>query len=48
VQRSRDYAAAAEAAGAPVTLIETHGDHRALIDPGSDSWKAAVGWLGAA
>jgi acetyl esterase/lipase len=48
VQRSRDYAAAAEAAGAPVTLIETHGDHRALIDPGSDSWKAAAGWLGAA
>ena len=48
VQRSRDYAAAAEAAGAPVTLIETGGDHRALIDPTSDSWKAAAGWLGAA
>jgi len=48
VQRSRDYAAAAQAAGAPVTLIETDGDHRAPINPTTDAWKAAAGWLGAA
>jgi acetyl esterase/lipase len=48
VQRSREYAAAAAAAGAPVTLIETQGDHRELIDPGSASWRAAVEWLGPA
>jgi acetyl esterase/lipase len=45
VQRSREYAAAAEAAGAPVTLIETQGDHRDLIDPSSMAWRAAAGWL---
>jgi acetyl esterase/lipase len=45
VQRSRDYAAAAESAGAPVTLIETQGDHRDPIDPSSAAWRAAAGWL---
>ena len=45
VQRSREYAAAAEAAGAPVTLIEVPGDHRELIDPSTPSWRAAAGWL---
>ena len=46
VQRSRDYAAAAAQAGAPVTLIETPGDHRDPIDPTTHAWKHAVGWLG--
>jgi len=45
VQRSREYAAAAEAVGAPVTLIEVPGDHRELIDPSTPSWRAAAGWL---
>jgi acetyl esterase/lipase len=45
VQRSRDYATAAESAGAPVTLIETQGDHRDPIDPSSAAWRAATGWL---
>lgn len=48
VQRSRDYAAAAAAAGSPVTLVETRGDHRALIDPSTASWHAAADWLGPA
>ena len=46
VQRSRDYAAAAEAAGAPVTLIETPGEHRSPIDPTTPAWGAAADWLG--
>jgi acetyl esterase/lipase len=45
VQRSRDYAAAALAAGADVTLVETPGGHRDPIDPVSEAWKAAVVWL---
>jgi len=45
VQRSRDYAAAAKGAGAAVTLIETHGGHRDLIDPTSAAWRTAAGWL---
>jgi acetyl esterase/lipase len=45
VQRSRDYAAAAQAAGAPVTLIETAGEHRSPIDPTTPAWHAAAGWL---
>ena len=47
IERSREYAAAAAAAGSPVTLIETSGTHREPIDPTSASWKAAAGWLGA-
>ncbi len=46
VQRSRDYATAAQAAGAPVTLIETEGEHRSPIDPTTAAWRAAAGWLG--
>lgn len=46
VQRSRDYVAAARAAGAEVTLTETPGGHRDPIDPSSVAWKAAAGWLG--
>ncbi len=45
-QRSRDYAAAAAAAGAPVTLIETAGEHRDPIDPSRPAWRAAADWLG--
>jgi acetyl esterase/lipase len=45
VRRSRDYAAAAQAAGADVWLAETAGGHRDLIDPVSASWKVAAGWL---
>jgi acetyl esterase/lipase len=46
VQRSRDYAAAARAAGADVTLVEPPGGHRDPIDPASRAWRAATGWLG--
>jgi acetyl esterase/lipase len=46
VQRSRDYAAAAAAAGAPVRLIETEGAHRSPIDPTTPAWHAAADWLG--
>jgi acetyl esterase/lipase len=45
VQRSRDYAAAAEAAGGRVALIETPGEHRSPIDPSTPAWRAAAGWL---
>jgi acetyl esterase/lipase len=45
VQRSRDYAAAARAAGADVTLVETPGGHRDPIDPASEAWRAASAWL---
>jgi acetyl esterase/lipase len=45
-QRSRDYAAAAQAAGAPVMLIETAGEHRDPIDPSKPAWRAAADWLG--
>lgn len=42
VQRSRDYAAAALAAGADVTLAEPPGGHRDPIDPASEAWRAAL------
>jgi acetyl esterase/lipase len=45
VQRSREYAAAARAAGADVTLAETPGGHRDLIDPQSMAWEVAAAWL---
>jgi acetyl esterase/lipase len=45
VQRSRDYAAAARAAGADVTLVETPGGHRDPIDPTTTAWDAAATWL---
>lgn len=47
VRRSRDYVAAARAAGADVTLAETPGDHRDPIDPGSRAWAVAAQWLAA-
>ncbi len=48
VARSRDYARAAEAAGAPVTLVEiagAAGGHRRLIDPANDGWIVVRDWL---
>ena len=45
VHDSRDYAAAARAAGGDVTLVEPPGGHRDPIDPSSAAWRAAVGWL---
>lgn len=46
VENSRDYAAAARAAGADVTLIEPIGGHRDPIDPTSVAWTAGAEWLG--
>jgi fermentation-respiration switch protein FrsA (DUF1100 family) len=45
VRRSREYVAAAHAAGADVTLTETPGGHRGPIDPVTRAWNAAAGWL---
>ena len=46
VRRSRDYAAAARAAGGEVTLIEPDGTgHRDPIDPTGAGWAAAVRWI---
>jgi acetyl esterase/lipase len=42
---SRDYAAAARAAGADVTLVEPPGGHRDPINPRSTAWRAAADWL---
>jgi acetyl esterase/lipase len=47
IKSSRDYAAAAQAAGAEVTLAEPPGGHRAPIDPGSTAWDVAAQWLSA-
>ncbi len=45
VERSREYAAAARAAGGVVTLTEAPGGHRDPIDPSSRAWAAAGAWL---
>ena len=45
IDRSRDYMAAAHAAGADVTLTETPGGHRDPIDPASRAWAVAAQWL---
>ncbi len=45
VKHSRQYAAAAQAAGADVTLIEPAGGHRDPIDPASAAWRAGAAWL---
>lgn len=48
VGQSRDYAAAAHAAGATVELVEPPGaTHRAHVDPRSAAWAAVTGRLGA-
>jgi acetyl esterase/lipase len=46
VQRSREYAAAARAAGDPVELVEpVPGGHRLHPDPRSEAWRVAAEWI---
>jgi len=48
VRRSRDYAAAAIAAGGEVELVEIEGEagrHRAHIDPRGAAWAVVTRWL---
>jgi acetyl esterase/lipase len=45
VERSREYAAAARAAGGRVSLTEAPGGHRDPINPSSRAWAAAAAWL---
>jgi acetyl esterase/lipase len=46
VQRSREYAAAARAAGGDVELIEPPDTgHRAFVDPRSRGWRTAGEWI---
>jgi acetyl esterase/lipase len=46
VEQSRDYAAASQAKGGDVTLIELPtGGHRGPIDPSGVAWQAAVQWM---
>ncbi len=47
VERSREYAAAARAAGGVATLTEAPGGHRDPIDPSTRAWAAAAAWLDA-
>ena len=46
VAHSRDYAAAARAAGGDVDLVEpAQGEHRSFLDPRSEGWRAAADWI---
>jgi acetyl esterase/lipase len=48
VRLSRDYAAAARAAGGDVQLVEIEGAagaHRAFVDPDARAWEPVLGWL---
>ena len=46
VERSREYAAAASAAGGQVELIEPPAtEHRAFVDPRSEAWRIAAEWI---
>jgi acetyl esterase/lipase len=46
VARSREYAAAARAAGDPVDLVEpVPGGHRVHPDPRSEAWRVAAEWI---
>lgn len=46
VQQSREYVAAARAAGGDVTLLEpVVGGHRAPIDPAHVAWNTAARWM---
>ena len=48
VRRSRNYAAAARAAGGTVELVElagADGGHRRHVDPDSAAWAVVIGWL---
>jgi acetyl esterase/lipase len=42
ISQSRDYVAAAQAAGGRAMLIEVPGDHYTVIDPGSEAWAATL------
>lgn len=44
-RRSRDFAAAARAAGDDVTLVEPSADHREVVDPRHPSWAPVPLWL---
>jgi acetyl esterase/lipase len=44
-KRSRDYAAAARAAGDDVTLVEPDADHRQVVDPRHPAWAPVPTWL---
>jgi len=46
ISQSRDYVAAATAAGARAELVEVDGDHFAVIDPSSDAWASQLALLG--
>jgi acetyl esterase/lipase len=46
VQRSREYAVAARAAGDDVSLVEpVPGGHRVHPDPRSEAWRVAAEWI---
>ena len=46
VERSREYAAAARAAGDPVELVEpVPGGHRVHPDPRTEAWRVAAEWI---
>jgi acetyl esterase/lipase len=46
VKRSREYFAAAQAAGDPVELVEpVPGGHRIHPDPRSEAWRVAAEWV---
>jgi acetyl esterase/lipase len=42
LSQSREYVAAATAAGARAELVEVSGDHYVVIDPASDAWRRAL------
>ena len=42
ISQSRDYVAAALAAGGRATLVEVPGDHYTVIDPTSEAWALTV------
>ena len=42
ISQSRDYVAAATAAGAQAELVEVAGDHFVVIDPAHDAWRRTV------
>ena len=45
ISQSRDYVAAATAAGARAELVEVDGDHFAVVDPSSDAWAGQLALL---
>jgi acetyl esterase/lipase len=45
VSQSRDYVAAATAAGAQAELVEVAGDHYVVIDPTTEAWRRTLAIL---